>query len=661
LLAVVLTILVGGCATDPVSDGPTEIGFALMPSEDWVFEQPSLWNQEEGMLELLAAGTPFEGVRRPFSVAHLTGTEELDDFHLTAQVKSTQDPEVIGRDVIIVFGYRSPSEFYYAHLSNDNLAAVHNGIFVVDHADRRRIDDQGQDNPPETRLMDTRWHQVRVDRNTVTGTIEVFLDDLRTPLMTATDTTFRSGAVGFGSFDDTGAIRNIHLEVGNGPLVDPIPGHVEQGSLTLALEQFALFSASEGAGRGLARLNYLGHAGDGSGRLFVNDLRGKLHVIEDGEVSVFLDVRDQFADFVDAPGLGSGFGFFAFHPDFVQNGKFYTIHTEAGDALETQVPDYSHQAGDFIQGVLTEWTATESEAPAFSGSNREVLRLGFPSLLHGLQQMGFNPTAEPDDEDFGLLYIGVGDGERPGFQTGNPQSLAAHTGKIYRIDPLGSDAPNGQYGIPDSNPFVSEPDALGEIWALGLRNPHRFSWDTLTGKMYISHIGEQNVDSIFPGRQGANYGWNLREGGFRYETENPLKIYPLSSKAADHEFTDPVARLDHDEMRALVGGFVYRGSCHPALHGYYLFADIVSGRIFYTSASQMEETGLNATIKEIMLKDRDGVVQSFEHFSGSRPADIRFGMDAEGEIYLLSKSNGSIWTIASASDDQAGSGRSQSD
>ncbi len=652
-LIVFLATVCGGCRPDSDSTNSESPAALAVSTDDWVFENPSLWTLEEGVLELVTPGSPLDGIRRPFAVAHLAGTEDVADFHFTADVKSTISPEVVGRDVIVVFGYRSPSEFYYAHLSNDNKAAVHNGIFIVNHADRRRIDDQGPENPPSTRLTDTRWHQIRVDRNVASGRIDVFMDDLRTPLMTATDNRFGTGAVGFGSFDDTGAIRNIYLEHGEGPLVDPISKRIEDGTLALTLEPFAVIPASDMSGGAMARINYLSHAGDGTKRLFVNDLRGKMYLIDEGEVTEYLDLRSQAPDFVDNPGLGSGFGFFAFHPNFVQNGKLYTIHTEAGEALVTRTPDYSHQAGDVIQGVLLEWTTTDPENSTFTGSSREVLRLGFASQLHGMQQMGFHPSAQPGDEDFGLLYISVGDGERPNAQTNNPQSLSAHTGKIFRIDPLGSNSTNGQYGIPSSNPFVSQKDALGEIWALGLRNPHRFSWDSSTGAMFIGHIGEQQVDSIFPGREGANYGWNLREGGFRFEKANPLKVYPLSVAAAadlDHGYTNPVARLDHDDLRAVVGGFVYRGSRLPALYGKYLFGDIVSGRVLYTLASDMDGSVMDAEIREVILQDSEGVRRSFEHFAQKPRADLRFGMDAAGEIYMLSKANGSIWTISSASD-----------
>lgn len=648
---IILALGIGGCGPSG-NEGSISLGaplaeVQLLPSDAWAFEDSTLWTSDKRVLDLVKPGEQTLGIRRPGAVATIKGTESVSDFHLTARVNSTQRTDVVGRDVILVFGYRSPEEFYYAHLSNDNTVMPHNGIFIVDHADRRRIDDQGLENPPEARLDDEEWHSVRVDRNAGTGEIRVFMDNLRTPLMTATDTTFASGAIGFGSFDDTGSIQSIRLLSGTPPLVDPIPLTLEKG-LALQLEPFAVIPASDTTGGPKARINFLSSAPDETGRLFVNDLRGKLYVIQDGAVREYLDVRSPAPDFVDAPGLGSGFGFFAFHPEFAQNGKLYTVHTEAGNALTNRAADYSNGAGDVIQGVLIEWTADDPSAASFSGTSREVLRLGFQAVLHGVQQIGFDPNAEPGEESYGLLYLSVGDGESPGSQTENPQSLAAHNGKILRIDPLGSNGPNGQYGIPATNPFSGRDDALGEVWARGLRNPHRFSWDRLTRQMYIGHIGEARVESIFPGRAGANYGWNHREGGFRYEKADPSNVYAPSDR--DWGYTEPLARLDHDDIAALSGGFVYRGERLPALEGKYLFGDIVSGRVYFVEASDLERGEGDADIRNVSLLDSGNTERTFDHFSGSPRADLRFSMDEKGEIYLLSKANGTIWAITSAAE-----------
>ncbi|HSM03748.1 MAG TPA: PQQ-dependent sugar dehydrogenase, partial [Longimicrobiales bacterium] len=594
-------------------------------------------------LELLTPGPIPADLRRPGAVAIAAGTEDLETFHLRARIRSTRDTAVVGRDVILVFGYRSPREFYYAHLSNDNTVMPHNGIFVVDHEDRRRIDDQGLEAPPEARLMGTRWHSVRLDRDAESGAIRVYQDDLREPLMTARDTTFRSGAVGFGSFDDTGTLQGLQLAEGPGPLDDPVPGPGAP-ELTVRLEPFAVVPPSDTTGGPRARINVLDHAGDGSGRLFVNDMRGVLHVIDDGRIAPYLDVAARFPDFVDEPGLGSGFGFFAFHPDFASNGRLYTVHTEAGAALQASPADASSGA-DVIQGVLVEWTASDPGAGSFDGTHRELLRLGFGATLHGVQQIGFDPLVRAGDEDFGLLYVAVGDGEVPGAQTPAPQLLTAPRGKILRIDPTGRDGLSGAYGIPPGNPFADAGEALGEIWALGLRNPHRFSWDPATGAMYIGHIGEARVDAVFPGRAGANYGWNLREGGFRYEKDTPMEVYPLTVADSSAAFTPPVARLDHDDLGALVGGFVYRGAGIPALQGRYVFGDLVSGALFEARAEELARGRPDTPIRRLGIQDEAGVDRSMAELAGRARAEIRFGMDAEGELYVLSKANGAIWKV----------------
>ena len=635
LSAVLISI---GCQQEPPAPQPF-----WSYAENWMFEDSSLWSMSGDSLELQQAGAIPADIRRPGSVAVVSGTDNLGTFHMRGQVRSTQDTTVVGRDVIVVFGYQSPRQFYYAHLSNDNTIMAHNGIFVVDHADRKRIDIPGMASPPETRLNDSRWHDIRIDRNVDSGMIRVFVDNLREPLMTATDTTFRSGAIGFGSFDDTGGIRNLKWIDGPGPLLDPVSEHPGEPRFSIRLEPFAVIPASDTTGGPMARINYLTHAGDGSGRKFVPDLRGTLYVIRAGDVLPFLNVAEAFPDFVDSPGLGSGFGFVAFHPEFGSNGLFYTVHTEAGRALTERRPDYS-SGDDVIQGVITEWTAVDPAADVFNGSRRQVMRIGFNAVLHGIQQIGFNPLSGPADADYGLLYVAVGDGEAPGRHSNAPQSLSVPNGKILRFNTTGSDSPNGGYGIPEVNPFAGQKGALGEIWAMGLRNPHRFSWDPATGQMLISHIGEAHVDAIFQGLEGANYGWNEREGGFRYEKEDPLEVYPVLEHRP--EFTPPVIRLDHDEINALVGGFVYRGRNHEALEGAYLFADLASGKLFEASTNELAPGRVEARVHRVQVLDEHGSETTMAELTHRSRAEVRFGQDEEGRIYILSKANGAIWRIS---------------
>lgn len=631
----VLALLGTGCHSDRALPEP----FWKYPSE-WLFEEPALWAQKADTLILLHPGSIPASIRRPASVATVGGTEALSSFTLRAEVRFTQSTDINGRDVLIVFGFQGPDRFYYAHLSNDNTIMPHNGIFLVDGSDRRRIDDQWPESRPAARMTDMRWHTVRVDRNTHNGVIRVFLDDMKQPLMTAADTTLLSGAIGFGSFDDTGMIRGLRWAEGLPPVLDPVPENPRQARLALTLAPVTRIPPSDTTGGPMARINHLSAAGDETNRFFVPDLRGRLYLIEDGLNKVYLDAAEWFGDFISEPGLGSGLGFVAFHPTFRDSGLFYTVHTEAGSALSRRRPDFS-SGHDVIHGVLTEWRATNPFENTFEGTHREVLRIGFRTVLHGIQQIGFNPLSQPGDADHGLLYMAVGDGEAPGLQSDGPQLLSTPHGKILRINPVRVEERNGAYGIPDGNPFVNKRGVLGEIWAYGLRNPHRFGWDAASGLMYISHIGEAQLDAVFIGRKGANYGWNNWEGGYRYEREDPLVVYPPLD--AGQGVDAPVVVMDHDDMAALVGGGVYRGASFESMQGTYLFADLASGSLFEVLTEEMT-TG-QPTPRNVILRDLEGNETSMARLAGRQRAEIRFGWDEAGETYLLSKANGMIWKV----------------
>jgi glucose/arabinose dehydrogenase len=165
--------------------------------------------------------------------------------------------------------------------------------------------------------------------------------------------------------------------------------------------------------------------------------------------------------------------------------------------------------------------------------------------------------------------------------------------------------------------------------------------------MFIGHIGERNAEGILEGRAGANYGWNLRENGFRYEKDEPSKTWPLPED--DAGFDHPLARIDHDDGGAVAGGFVYRGKALPDLVGKYLFGDIALGSVFYADVDSMTSPETPARVRKAQLVDQEGVAHGFDHFAGSGRTDLRFGRDAAGELYLLSKANGSIWAITGAS------------
>ncbi|MEV7007931.1 PQQ-dependent sugar dehydrogenase [Streptosporangium sp. NPDC051022] len=433
-------------------------------------------------------------------------------------------------------------------------------------------------------------------------------------------------------------------DTGSLPLPDPLPGDPVVTGLGVTLRELATIPASSPTAP-RARINYVGEVPDRSGRLYVPDLNGKMYLLVNGSPTQYLDVAAAFPDFRTSPNLGTGFGFVAFHPDFATNGKFYTVHSEADAALRTRTPDLPYPDDTAVHSVITEWTATDPAANVFAGTKREVLRIGFTTFLHNVQQIGFNPTAKANDPERGFLYVALGDGEiTPEFTTG-PQNLGMPHGKILRIDPAGTNGHGGGYGVPPGNPFTHTAGALGEIYAYGLRNPHRFSWDAATGKMYVGMIGEVNVDSVYEVKAGDNFGWNEREGGFLFKKSDPTHVYPLPPDDARYGYTYPVISYDHDTGNALVGGFVYRGQAVPELTGKYVYGDVVSGRVFYSEVSEMVRGGNLATVKELTLFDTAGRKVTMEQLAGNERVDFRLGVDGGGELFVLSKANGRIWRV----------------
>ncbi|HEY2204528.1 MAG TPA: PQQ-dependent sugar dehydrogenase [Pseudonocardia sp.] len=466
------------------------------------------------------------------------------------------------------------------------------------------------------------------------------------------------------------------------PLKNPLPEPAAAG-LGLTLTPFAQIPRSTtnppvDAGDNLdrwARINYLGEIPDGSGRLFVPDLNGKLYVLRNGKPQVYLDVAKQVGPaFWDHEGIGTGFGFVAFHPDFARNGKFYTVDSEARGALTSKKPNLPAPAQTTNQGVVTEWTATNPAADTFSGTHREVLRIGFEEDIHGIQQIGFNPTATPGTPEYGLLYLAVGDGGAAGDATETrhttvPGNMALPQGKILRIDPLAHDGPGGAYGVPPSNPFVGKQGTLPEIYASGLRGPYRFSWDPKAEhRMFLANIGNEQVESVYEVRPGDNFGWSDREGPFVVKLgdgPDSCDIFPVPPDDAQHNYTYPVAAYGHndpppgwpkceDSGYAIIGGGVYRGAALPDLQGKYVFGDGVTGRMFYTDVDDMTRGGGHlATIRELTLFDQSGKQITMEQvaskpdveLAGHLKVDLRFGTDARGELYVLSKANGKIWKV----------------
>jgi len=449
------------------------------------------------------------------------------------------------------------------------------------------------------------------------------------------------------------------------PVLDPVPGAPIPSGLALTVVRFAVFPKSEPIPEPTdprlvrtARINYLGEVPDGSGRMFVPDINGALYLVTRGTPSVYLDVAKAFApDFFSGRGLGQGFAFVAFHPAFARNGKFYTVHTETGGALQKTTPDLPPQAKTLYHGIVTEWTADDAKASTFQGSHREVLRLGFGGQIHGIQQVEFNPNARPGDADYGLLYIAVGEGGLgQADRNTDAQNLSMPHGKILRIDPAGHNGAHGKYGIPADNPFVGRPGALGEIYALGMRDPHRISWDTGgTHRLFLGHIGEHQVESVYDVHAGDNFGWSDREGAWVFNKDDRCHLYSLPANDTQLGFTYPVAAYAHhppadwpctkDSGHAVSGGFVYRGRLAPELTGKYVFGDIVDGRLFYTEEREMARGRTLAPLHLLLVAEASGRTTTLQGLAGDARVDLHLGRDLAGELYLLSKANGTIWKV----------------
>ncbi|MBL8659452.1 MAG: PQQ-dependent sugar dehydrogenase [Rhodospirillales bacterium] len=441
---------------------------------------------------------------------------------------------------------------------------------------------------------------------------------------------------------------------------NPLP-NIPKGSLSLEINDFVKAPTTGSVG-GPARLNYLYHADDGSGRLFVADSRGLIWLIDHGKVDPqpFLNLKAARGTLFE-DGLQKGLRSFAFHPDYDKPGtagyhKFYTIDTEKAVAGHPVLSKGIPADAVKFHAVLSEWKLSANDPTRIDpSSQREVLRLAEWKDDHNADTLMFNPNAKPGSADYGKMYITTGDGGNtaPSDPYNQAQDLGAALGKILRIDPL-EQANHKPYGIPSDNPFVGHAGALPEVWALGFRHPQTLSFDTGgSGKMLIADMGQAQIEEIDIGKAGANYGWPGREGTFATVRADPSKLYDLPGNDASFGFTYPVAQYDHDDpsfsnsKHAVVGGFVYRGSDIPALKGQYLFGDLVNGTIYHVPVDDLKP-GQQAHFEQLNLLD-DGKPTSLLKLVGADRADLRFGEGQDGEIYIMTKQDGEIRTLAPAS------------
>jgi len=435
--------------------------------------------------------------------------------------------------------------------------------------------------------------------------------------------------------DDPNAIKN------------PIPEKIPASDIQIDLELFTQIPASSNK-EPLTRISKMDWVKP-IRSWFVLDQRGKLYKLVNKKAYTWLDISKWKPAFINQPGLATGLGSFAFHPDYAKNGIFYTTHSEAPHSKKADfaIPDSVKQT---LQWVLCEWKVADVNADTFRGTCRELMRIDMVSGIHGVQEIIFNPRAKEGDEDYGQLYIGVGDGgcteNGYAFLTHHPDKI---WGTILRIDPRGTNSRNGQYGIPEQNPFAKAKDSatVREIYADGFRNPNRITW-TNKGTMLATNIGQASIEAIDVILKGHDYGWPNREGKFlMYPDSDINKIYPLAANDSIFHYTYPVAEFDHDEGNAIAGGFPYEGHRIPSLRGKYLFGDIPTGRLFYISLADLSPYKM-ALVKEWFVS-LNGKRLTLRNLCGQTRVDLRFAKDEQGEMYIFTKPDGKIYRMAKLS------------
>jgi hypothetical protein len=440
---------------------------------------------------------------------------------------------------------------------------------------------------------------------------------------------------------------------------------------------------------GWARVSFVRHAPDG--RLFANDSRGFLYIVDGDRVSLYADVASVFPHAWYAR-LESGFIGFTFHPEFERNGLWYSVHLERAEGNPARPdfipPGYGPRDVTF-HNVITEWRAADPKANTFTGTRRELLRVAHVVQFssHPMGAVEFNPTARPGSEDYGLLYtsgsdFGFSNGGGPNANNpGATQRLDSVVTAILRIDPrspreTGGEKGLGDYTIPPSNKFAADgdPNTLGEIYAYGFRNAHRLSWDLTDGTLYVGDIGMNHIEEVNIVRNGGNYGWMKREGYWENGMVRPggalNQLYELPGDVLRgrnrDEFIYPVAMYDHSEGVAITGAFAYHGKIEQ-LRGKLVFGDVNRGRLFAAdlAAVKAADDGIPETvapIEEIQLYVRgaDGqrVYTSFRELvegmmGTSLPrTDLHISQGRDGELFLTSRQDGMIRMLVPDSGDR---------
>ena len=366
---------------------------------------------------------------------------------------------------------------------------------------------------------------------------------------------------------------------------EPAPAAVASASASVGLKALAVEPAFPALA--FRRPVHLTFPPDGTDRLFVTLQAGRIMVFENDEdvskAQEFLDIRERVSDRGNEEGLLG----LAFDPDYRRNGYFYVYYT----------------ASDPRRSVVSRFSVSDEEPErADPASEMPILQVRQPFANHNGGQILFGPD--------GFLYIGLGDGGGRGDSAGNGQDPSTLLGAILRID-VGTLDSKGTYTVPADNPFAgSEDGARGEIWAYGLRNPWRFSFDRETGDLWAGDVGQdryEEVDIITP---GANYGWNVMEASH---------CYRVSRGCDQANLAPPVIEYGSDGC-SITGGYVYRGSLLPSLLGAYVYGDFCSGKIWalrhdgtrVTEHMQVVDSGLSISsfgedrLGEILVVSLDG-------------------------------------------------------
>lgn len=326
------------------------------------------------------------------------------------------------------------------------------------------------------------------------------------------------------------------------------------------------------------------------GAMLVSEQAGRILVFDgaaSGEAGDFLDLRDRVSD----RGWEEGLLGLALAPDFAASGHFYVYYSASGPR----------------RSVVSRFTADEGRASANPDSELVILEVGQPYANHNGGQLAFGPD--------GYLYVGLGDGGAAGDPQGHGQDVSTLLGAILRLDVAGATAER-PYGIPADNPFAGAAGlGRGEIWAYGLRNPWRFSFDRETGRLWAGDVGQDRYEEVDVIVRGGNYGWNRLEGSHCFAPRVGCGREGMVAPVWEYALEDGAC--------SVIGGYVYRGLAMPGLAGVYLFADFCSGRVYGLPA----DGGAGARL----LVD-----------SGLRIAS--FGEDGAGEVYVLSPGDG-VWRV----------------